>query len=103
MIAEAPMDEIVAEHGLSDVLVRADRQDDLAVNLVRHGGRVEPAEHGALAVAGLSSSVIGAIALGEGIALIELTPRPASLEEAFLELTHDVTLHAAAVAAPEGN
>jgi ABC-2 type transport system ATP-binding protein len=98
IVADAPTDSIVSAHGLSDVYVRADRQADLAVHLARHGATVEPVDDDGFAVRGLGSEAIGAIALAEGIALAELTPRQASLEDAFLELTHNVTLHAAGVA-----
>jgi ABC-2 type transport system ATP-binding protein len=102
IIADEPTESIISHHGLSAVYVKADRQDDFSLHLVRHGGSIEPAEHGAIIVRGLGSEAIGAIALAEGIALTELTPRQPSLEEAFLELTHDVTLHTAALGAPEG-
>lgn len=38
---------------------------------------------------GLAADRIGALALAHGIVLDELTPRTASLEEAFMELTAD--------------
>jgi ABC-2 type transport system ATP-binding protein len=44
---------------------------------------------GALSVAGLSSAEIGDIAFSAGIALHELTPQRASLEEVFMDLTAD--------------
>jgi ABC-2 type transport system ATP-binding protein len=92
IVADAPIATVVAEHGLHSVHVKADRQADLAVHLVRHGALVEPADNDALAVRGLESGAIGAIAAAERIALSELTPRQPSLEEAFFELTHDLSL-----------
>jgi ABC-2 type transport system ATP-binding protein len=56
---------------------------------------VEPSEQGGLVVRGLQSAEIGAIAAAEGIVLSELTSRRASLEDAFFELTHDLTLSTA--------
>ena len=44
---------------------------------------------GGLAVTGLDAAAIGDLARTHGITLHELTPRRASLEEAFMELTHD--------------
>jgi ABC-2 type transport system ATP-binding protein len=102
IIADAPIDEIVARHGLADVLVRAERHDDLSLQLMRHGARLEPTGDGALTVSGLGSAEIGAIAAAEGIALTELTPRQPSLEEAFFELTHDVNLPTGLVGAARG-
>ena len=103
IIADEPMDTIVSAHGAHHVLVSADRQADLIVHLVRHGADVTPADHGAVAVRGLTSAAIGSIALAEGISLIELTTHQPSLEDAFFELTHDVTLHAASAAVTNGN
>jgi ABC-2 type transport system ATP-binding protein len=42
-----------------------------------------------LEVAGLTSEAIGRIACDQSVALVELTPVQASLEEAFMELTQD--------------
>lgn len=91
IIADASVDSLLAGHAAHDVLVRAERQSELSSHLVAHGGLVQPAEEGAIAVRGLDSRAIGAIAAANGVALIELTPRNASLEDAFLELTHEST------------
>jgi ABC-2 type transport system ATP-binding protein len=42
-----------------------------------------------LDVSGVDSAYIGAVAARAGIALVELTPQQASLEEAFMEITRD--------------
>jgi ABC-2 type transport system ATP-binding protein len=44
---------------------------------------------GTLIVSGLSAAAIGDLAAELGIALHELAPHAASLEEAFMELTHE--------------
>ena len=90
IVADAPIESVLAEHGLRTVIVRAERQADLAVHLSRHGAAIEPAEHGTLSVRGLDAAAIGAIAAAEQIALSELTPHQPSLEQAFFELTHDL-------------
>jgi ABC-2 type transport system ATP-binding protein len=92
IVADAPIDAVIAEHGLHNVYVKADRQDDLAARLTERGALVEPADHGAIAVRGLEAAAIGAIAAAERIVLSELTPRQPSLEEAFFELTQDLSL-----------
>ena len=55
-------------------------------------------ERTVLEVTGLSSDRIGRIAAEHGIALSELTPQHASLEEAFMELTRDAVEYQAPAA-----
>jgi ABC-2 type transport system ATP-binding protein len=56
---------------------------------VLKGGTVTAVEPGVLEVEGLDAAVIGDTALAHQIAIHELTPQHASLEEAFMELTQD--------------
>lgn len=102
IVADASLETIVAQHGLADVYVRAERQHDLSVQLVRHGAAIEAVDDGAISVRGLDAVSIGAIAAADGIALSELTPRRSSLEDAFFELTHDLTLPTSLVGATRG-
>jgi len=85
LIADAPMSDILAR-GSSSVVVRSPRSSDLTGLLRGHGGTVD-SEDGALIVTGLTAPQVGDLAAASGIALHELTPRQASLEEAFFELT----------------
>lgn len=50
-------------------------------------GFTATSDAGLLEVAGLTAQQIGDLALAHHIAIHELTPRQASLEEAFMELT----------------
>ncbi|WP_062348928.1 ATP-binding cassette domain-containing protein [Herbidospora yilanensis] len=69
------------------VLVRTPEARRFARVLVTHGASgVEPAGD-ELVVRGLGARRIGELAAAEGVVLYELTPRHASLEEAFMELT----------------
>ncbi|MFD1543682.1 ABC transporter ATP-binding protein [Nonomuraea guangzhouensis] len=87
LIADTTMSELV-ERFQRGVLVRAAAQRALA-DVLRSGGATVREEDGGLSVSGLSATRIGELALARGIALSELTPRSASLEEAFMELTED--------------
>lgn len=87
LIADAAMSELV-ERFQRGVLVRAADQSALAGLLLASGASVRE-EDGGLSVGGLDAARIGELALARGIALHELTPRTASLEEAFMELTED--------------
>ena len=59
------------------------RAGDLTVRHLQRVGR------GALEVHGLTAEQVGEAAAGAGIALHELSPQQASLEEAFMNLTRD--------------
>ncbi|MFD1931002.1 ABC transporter ATP-binding protein [Nonomuraea mangrovi] len=87
LIADTTMSELVARFQRG-VLVRAADQPALAGLLVSVGANVRE-EDGGLSVSGLDATRIGELALARGIALRELTPRNASLEEAFMELTEE--------------
>ncbi|TYB68633.1 ATP-binding cassette domain-containing protein [Nonomuraea sp. PA05] len=83
--------ESLAGHFQGDVLVRTPYPERLAGVMRAHGATVAAEDDGALSVRDLAASEIGALALSAGIALVELTPRGASLEEAFMRLTGDST------------
>ncbi|MER6947596.1 ATP-binding cassette domain-containing protein [Nonomuraea sp. NPDC000554] len=107
LIADTTTDALAARFQ-RDVLVRAARPERLTEILRAHGATVTtedadpppsaatgtgnssvPAGIGGLSVRGMDAAGIGELALRAGIALRELTPRSASLEEAFMELTED--------------
>jgi len=95
LVADAPIDEFVRQSSRHDVMVRSACDGDLAGLLAARGGKVTAEPDGGLAVTGLDAPAIGETASAHHIALHELTPRHASLEEAFMELTKDsVEYHA---------
>lgn len=71
------------------VLVRAENLELLATTLTDAGAQVTPGTDASIEVAGMTSAAIGRLAASTGAVLTELTPQRASLEEAFMELTHD--------------
>ena len=89
IIADAPVSEILAAATGTVVRVRTPRADDLARLIARADVTVTSEEPGLLQVVGLDSPQIGEAAAQAGIPLHELTPIGASLEEAYLALTHD--------------
>jgi ABC-2 type transport system ATP-binding protein len=95
LVADAPIEEFVGQSSPGDVLVRSPAGAALASLLTRRGAAVTAETGGGLAVTGLDAAAIGELARAHGIELHELTPRSASLEEAFMELTRDsVEYHA---------
>jgi ABC-2 type transport system ATP-binding protein len=71
------------------VLVRSSSLADLAAELTKAGAHVRPGTDESIEVAGMDSRAIGELAAAKGMALHELATQQASLEDAFMELTHD--------------
>jgi ABC-2 type transport system ATP-binding protein len=94
--------DIVAASTTGRVTVRSPRAGELAEALRGDGVTITSSESGLLDVIGLRSETIGDLAAERGIALHELTPVNASLEEAYMSLTAgEVEYHSAAPGAPE--
>jgi ABC-2 type transport system ATP-binding protein len=71
------------------VLVRTTEADRLASLLAEDGHQVHRLGPDTIQVSGVDSAAVGLLAAREAIALIELTPQQATLEEAFMEITRD--------------
>jgi ABC-2 type transport system ATP-binding protein len=83
------------------VLVRTPQAGLLRDVLLEDGVTVTSSEPGRLEVTGLEPDEIGERAFAAGLVLHELSPREASLEEAFMELTHGaVEYHATTSTTP---
>lgn len=89
LIAEQPVADFIAQSSGQHVLVRTPQPGRLTEALVAAGAGIESRPDGAMEVSGLDGPRIGDIALSLGIAVHELTPQTASLEEAFMELTRE--------------
>jgi ABC-2 type transport system ATP-binding protein len=87
LIAATSVAEFIARSSDNYVLVRTDQADRL-LPLLDAATSVDLVD-GALHVSGLDCRTIGDIAATHFIALHELSPQMASLEDAFMELTHD--------------
>jgi len=91
IIADNSIEEIIQGNAVTSVRVRATNQAELAQLLVTRGAKIEHLVDGALDITLMDSTAIGGVAAANNIALIELSPQGASLEDAFLELTHNDT------------
>ena len=89
LIMDTSLAEFKTRSSTSSVRVRSPETGRLRELLSGPTVAVSSDETGVLTVAGLESEEIGTVAGRNGITLYELTPRKASLEEAFLELTGD--------------
>jgi ABC-2 type transport system ATP-binding protein len=71
------------------VLVRSPQLDQLSAELTNAGAQVRPGIDASIQVAGWDSRAIGELAAAKGLVLHELATQHASLEDAFMDLTHD--------------
>jgi ABC-2 type transport system ATP-binding protein len=89
LIRDISVEDFVRESSRKVVRVRSAQADQLRGLVVAQRASVSADEHDLLSVEGIMAEQIGHIAAVNGIVLAELTPQTASLEEAFMELTHD--------------
>jgi ABC-2 type transport system ATP-binding protein len=89
LVADMPMADFTQRNAHSHVKIVSRRAHDLVPYLVAQGAQVANGTPNELTVTGLDAPAIGAIAFEHGIALDELSTQRASLEAAFMELTHD--------------
>ena len=89
LIADMSVQELMAKGSRNQVRVRTRQASELRCLLTGEGVIVTGHGDDVLEVSGVDSAYIGAVAAKAQIALIELTPQQASLEEAFMEITRD--------------
>ncbi|WP_344639041.1 ABC transporter ATP-binding protein [Kitasatospora cystarginea] len=89
LIAAESLAEFAARGTGLSVAVRSPELTALAAVLTAGGATVHPDGGETLTVSGLSAASIGELAFRNRIVLHELSPRAASLEQAFMELTAD--------------
>src|SRR3954452_9030849 len=95
LLADVSMQEMTASAS-GQIHVRSPHAAEVAQVLTAGGAVVRPDGPDVLSVTGTTSSNVAEIALAAGLLLTELTPRHASLEEAYLALTeHDTPYRAA--------
>jgi ABC-2 type transport system ATP-binding protein len=87
LLADTATDQFVASNSRHDLLVRSLRAGELAGLLAGQGATVKREDGGGLAITGLDAAAVADLAATHGIQLHELTPRHASLEQAYLDLT----------------
>lgn len=103
LIADVAVDEFIRRHSKHIVRVRSPQASELAAALATPTVSIEAIEPGLMEIDGLTAEQIGREAAAKGVALYELTPLHASLEEAFMTLTRDeVEFHALAQTEQEG-
>jgi ABC-2 type transport system ATP-binding protein len=89
LLADDSVGAVIARSGQNSVHVRSPQSEQLSALLAAQGAVATATEPGHLRVTGASSEQIGDIAAANAIAIHELSLQQVSLEEAFMELTHD--------------
>ncbi|MHB8190227.1 MAG: ABC transporter ATP-binding protein [Ferrimicrobium sp.] len=89
LMADTEMDTFIAGSSKRTTLVRTPHADALKTILRERGATVSLEADGSLRVADMSAAEVGEAAAHAGVALHELTPQAATLEEAFMEMTQD--------------
>lgn len=89
VLADAPVAEVVARAPGSSVRVRTPDLPRLASAIAGPDVSLTPLEDGAVQISGIVRERIGEAAAAAGIVLHELTTVMGSLEDAYLDLTHD--------------
>ena len=87
LVRDVTLDELTAQAVDHQVRVRSGDDDRLRDVLAAASGQVRPLPDGML-VTGLAAERIGRLALEAAIPLIELHSEAATLEDAFLQITH---------------
>ena len=102
LIRDTSVEDFIAGASANSVLVRSPDDARLREELLADGVEVTSSEPGHLEVTGLTSDEIGYRAAAAGLTLLELSPAKASLEEAFMNLTHDAVEYRAPTPVLEG-
>ena len=89
LIADMSVDEFVRSASGNLVRVRSPQAESLERLLAGDGISINAPAPNLLEIAGLTAEQVGDAAAANGIALHELTPLHASLEEAFMDLTRE--------------
>jgi ABC-2 type transport system ATP-binding protein len=88
LIAETSMEDLTKRFR-RDILVRSPRHVELGRILQSAGAAVSFGPQGSLAVSGADTATVGDLAAEHGIPIHELTPRSATLEDVYLEMTDE--------------
>ena len=89
LIASGSVADLILRASTGAVTVRTNDADRLASLLAGAGRSIDRVRPDTLQVSGMDSAAIGQVAAREAVALIELVPQQATLEEAFMEITRD--------------
>jgi ABC-2 type transport system ATP-binding protein len=102
LIADTPTDRLIESSSRAYVLVRSPRAGDLAGLLTARGATAARQGTDGLAVTGMDAPAIADLAAAHGIAVHELAPQQATLEDVYLDITKESVEYRAKDPAAEG-
>ncbi|NJQ06605.1 ABC transporter ATP-binding protein [Streptomyces lonarensis] len=102
LLADTSMNAFIRENSRSYVLLRSPEPERLRDALAAAGHRAVAGADGGLEVDGAEAAALGEVAAAAGVTLHELSPRQASLEEAFMQLTHESVEYHGRAQPPDG-
>jgi ABC-2 type transport system ATP-binding protein len=89
LLADTTVDDFIARNSRAYVLIRTPEPERMRDALAAVGISTDDGPDGALEAVGTSPETVGKLAAREGVTVYEISPRTASLEEAFMQLTAD--------------
>jgi ABC-2 type transport system ATP-binding protein len=101
LLAESSISDLVTSSTQNYVRVRSPQHTELSALIGVNGGSSTLRPDGSLAVTGLEAPKIGDLAAASRIAIHELAPQAASLEDVYMTLTHDSVQYRSGAGGPE--
>jgi ABC-2 type transport system ATP-binding protein len=89
LLAESSIKDLVTSSTHNYVRVRSPQRAELVRLITSHGGSSTSEPDGSLAVTGMTAPAIADMAAAQRVAIHELAPQAASLEDIYMTLTHD--------------
>ncbi|MGP4110160.1 ATP-binding cassette domain-containing protein [Streptomyces sp. 4N509B] len=86
LLADTSVKDFIARHSRSFVLVRTPQPQRMREALLGAGIETGAGDDGSLEAVGVEPETVGELAARHGVTVYEISPRTASLEEAFLRL-----------------
>ncbi|MGW7350686.1 ATP-binding cassette domain-containing protein [Streptomyces sp. NPDC054784] len=102
LLADTSVEEFVARNSRAYVLVRSPEPERMRAVLSEAGVHTDDGPDGTLEAVGASTETVGGLAARHGVTVYEISPRTASLEDAFMQLTATAADHRADHRADEG-
>ena len=89
LLAESSLTDLINSKATNYVRVRSPQQNELVALVMANGATCSLNTDGSVVVSGMSATAIGDLVAAHGIALHELAPQDASLEDVYMALTHE--------------